>query len=854
MDTTNEKHMETSTRGTLTSQDMAETPALGTKVPPLAGALPPQCQRDLDTLRRFVHATVTQESPAAPASPADFREVLLTGATGFFGRFFLRDLLRQDGALVVHCLVQADDVEHGFRRLRDALQEAEIWEEPFASRIRVVVGGLGDSRFGLGAADFNDLCERIDAVYHLAADINLASSYTAIRKLNTLSLHNLIELCVRKRFKHLFYASTMAVFPEYFFAFAHEFRDSSIDHQMQPDLATMKNRFPIGLLGYPWSKLTSEQALLFAQQAGMPLAIFRLPQTGVSSTGFVRADDLTMKILAAVLHSGTIPAGFTFRSNNEAVDTLSGVCTAISLNPQRRFTIYHCCNPQLDSHELELADFGTYLPEVPYESFRRACQAREDSPLHGHWAVLDHFGEYWFSKDRREDRLPVCDRAIREDCPYPIKWPPALTRLRRCYQWVTDHRSQWPHPVSSGRLDFDGLMARAAHYADSHGVSFEEAYPAWIGRNLEQLVRALQVSDAGMLEDKLAGTIFDLSRLLRNNAGFARERRQYPEIEREEIRRPVFIVGINRTGTTYLHRLMACDPRFWSLRGYEFGAPTLSRDEYASIGGTFDDPRRARLEEMIDASRVVELFEGIHEFAVDEPVEDFPILCMVFGCWTLTVRFYVPEFGRWLADTGCRHAYAHHRRIMQNLTWQRRQREPEHPGQWLFKMPFHLMELETLVETYPDALFIQTHRSPGQFMGSFCSFVEKARSLFGQPRSRHDLGAELLDSMSGMMERAVRFRESHPELEHRWMDVNYVDLVENPLAVVRSVYERFDWALEQETVDAIDDWRLRQAERRRREKRHRYALEDYGLTLEAVDAAFASYREFLTRSGLREGR
>ena len=831
---------------------MAEISPLDTRVPPLVGALPPQCRRDVDTLRRFVHGCVSQESPADAVSPADFREVLLTGATGFIGRFFLRDLLEHDSGLVVHCIVQADDAEHGFRRLRDALQEAETWDESFASRIRVVVGDIGESRFGLSDGEFNDLCERIDAVYHLAAEISLASSYLAIRKLNTLSLHNVIELCLRKRFKHLFYASTMAVFPQYFFAFAREFRDSFIDHQMQPDLASMKRRFPIGLLGYPWSKLTSEQVLLFAQQAGMPLAIFRLPQTGLSSTGFVQANDLTMKILAAVLQCGTMPAGVTFRSSNEAVDTLSRVCTAISLNPERRFTIYHCCNPKLDSLDLELADFGTYLPEVSYESFKRDCHARKDSPLHGHWAVLDHFGEYWFSRDKREDLVPVCDRAIREDCPHPIKWPGTLARLRRSYQWVMDHRWQWPHPVSKGRLDFDCLMTRAEHYADSNGVSFEQVYPAWMRRNLEQLVRALQAPDAGLLEDKLADTIFGLSRLLRNNAGFAGERRRHPEIEREEIRRPIFIVGINRTGTTYLHRLMARDRRFWSPRGYEYGAPTLSKDEYAAVGGTLDDPRRKRLEEMFEVSRIVELFEGVHDFDVNEPAEEFQILNMAFGSWTLTVQFHVPEFGRWLAAAGCMHAYAHHRRIMQNLTWQRRQREPEHPGQWLFKMPFHLMELETLVETYPDALFIQTHRNPGQFMGSFSSFVEKARSLSSEASPRNDLGAEMLALMSGMMDRAVQFRESHPELEHRWMDVNYVDLVEDPLAVVRSVYERFDWALEQGTVDVMDDWLFRQAERRRQEKRHRYALEDYGLTPETVDAAFASYGEFLTRRSIRE--
>ena len=644
----------------------------GRNAPSLVGALPPHCQRDVETLRRFVHATVSQESPADPVSPTAFQEILLTGATGFIGRFFLHDLLQQNTDLVVHCLVQADNVEHEFERLRAVLQEVEIWDETFAARIRVVPGDIGQARFGLGDADFNDLCQRIDAVYHLAAAIDLASPYLAIRKVNTFSIRNVLELCLRTRFKHLFYASTMAVFPQYFFDFANKFSDSRIDHQMQPDLASMKRTFPIGLLGYPWSKLTSEQVLLYAQQAGLPLAIFRLPQTGMASTGYTHANDLTVKILGAVLDCKTMPEGFTFRSSHEAVDTLSRVCTAISLNPARRFTIYHCCNPQLDPYGLELADFGIYLPEVPYESFKRACQARgRNSPLHGHWAVLDHFGKYWFNPKKPVGRLAICDRAIREDCPHPIKWQGTLTQLRRAHQWVREQQ-HWPYPVTQGRLDFDCLIDRAKRYTKDNGVSFELAYPTWIRRNLRELVQAMQAPEAQILEERLADIVFDLSRLLRNNAAFARERRQYPEIEREEITRPVFIVGINRTGTTYLHRLMARDERFWALRGYEYDEPLPSKGDYAVKGGTPDDPRRARVEEMFKAPKIAEVLEGVHDFDVDEPEEDFPILRMAFASWTTTARFHIPQFGRWLAANGSGEAYAYHRRSMQHFTWHRR--------------------------------------------------------------------------------------------------------------------------------------------------------------------------------------
>ena len=824
-------------------------------VAPLVGALPPYCQRDVDTLRQFVHATVSQESPAAPVSPGAFRAVLLTGATGFIGRFFLCALLRQNADLVVHCIVRADHVKHGLDRLCAALRQSELWDEAFTPRIRVVVGDVGHARFGLSEAEFNDLSQRIDAVYHLAADLTLASSYLAIRRVNTFSIRNVLELCLRTRYKHLFYASSMGVFPQYFCDFSQDFRGSRIDHQMQPDLASMKKVFPLGIIGYPWSKLVVEQTVLFAQRAGMPAAIFRLPQTGMSSTGFTQANDITVRLFSAIVDVEMIPEGFSFDKNNEPVDTLSQILTAISLNPQRRFTIYHCCDPQMTYHDLEFADFGLYFREVSYESFKRACQARgKNSPLHGHWTLLDHFAAYWFSHGKTHGALPVCDRAMREDCPHPIEWPGLLTKYIRSRDWVWCHRQQWPYPIPESRLDFDCLIAQAERYAERMDVPFERAYPEWMRRGLQHLVQALQAPETRLLENKLGSVAFDLCRLLRSNVALAGERQRHPGIEREEIIRPVFIVGINRTGTTYLHRLMAHDTRFLTLRSYEYADPVLPTGEYATVAGTSDDPRRAYVEDVVNASGAVEAFAGIHDIDIDEPEEDFMILMMAFAAWTSTVRYHVPDFGRWLAASGSWKAYAFHRRTMQHFTWQHCQCQPEHQGQWLFKMSFHLMELEALIKTYPDALFIQTHREPSQFMGSWNSLVERVRSLSSEPYPPHDLGAEQLTFMSGMLDKAVDFRLAHPELEHRWLDVNYVDLIGDPFGVVRRIYQHFGWTLEQEALDAMEEWQFRQAEKRRTEKRHRYALEDYGLTPEEVNAAFARYRDFITTHGIRTSR
>ena len=832
---------------------MAERYAAPETVPPLVGQLPPQCRRDVDDLRRFVHSTIARESPAAPVSPSEFREVLLTGATGFVGRFLLRELLSQNDRLVVHCLVRADDAEHGLERIRAALRQAEIWDEAFASRIRAVVGDLRPARFGLSTADFDVLCRQIDAVYHLAADVTLIASYASIRETNVVSLHNVIELCVRIRYKHFFYTSTMGVFAEYFCDFSNEFMHGRIEHQMQPDLGSMKKMFPIGLGGYPWTKLCAEQGVLFAHAAGLPVAIFRLPHTAMASTGFMLAKDIGTRIFFAATQVEMAPAGFSVHRHREPVDTLTELCVAISTNPNRRFTVYHCCDPQPPYEDFNSADFGFYWREVSYDTFRRACQTcGEGSPLHGQWSVMDHFAPYWFG-DRKSGRSqPVCDRAIRDDCPYSIEWPALLIMRARSHNWTRNQGNDWPFPVPRGRLDFDRLIARCEGYAERMGVLFEQTYPAWMRAGLRRLMEALNAPEAGVLERRVPHVVYGLNRQLRANAALARERKQHPEIAREAIVRPLFIVGINRTGTTLLHRLMARDRRFWAVCRYELTEPVLSTGEYATVARTADDPRRSYLKELMAATGIADRFTGLHHIDIDEPEEDFPILKLAFAAWTDTVAYHVPDYGAWLAETGSRHAYAHHRRVMQHFTWQRRQREQDAHGQWLLKMPFHLMELEVLLETYPDARFIQTHREPRQFMGSWNSMVERIRSITTEPRPRSDAGAEQLALMSGMLNRAMQFRTSHPELEERWIDVNYIDLVENPLGVVQKIYERLGWRLEPAVRDEMEAWLSRMAELRRQEPRHRYRLEDFALTPEAVDTAFAPYRDFMDTRGIRE--
>ncbi len=830
------------------SAGVAETAANCEAVLTLTDMLPKQCQQDFTVLSRFIRETITHPPPADAVSPVAFREVLLTGATGFIGRYLLRDLIKQNPGLVVHCLVRADDTVDGEEeRLQAVLQKTGLLEEIDWSRVRVIVGDMNEHRFGLIEDDFTDLCQRIDAVYHFAADLSLAANYLQLRRTNVFSIRNIIELSLTSRFKPTFFASTLGVFPEYFCSFGREFETRQIEDEVQPDIELMKRHFPLGLIGYPWSKLVSEQALLFANALGMPLAIFRLPITGIATSGYINPTDIIVRLGAAATQVEMTPPGFWARKDGEPVDTLAEICMGISMNPQRQHLIYHCSNPEPEQYDIAPADVGMYLKEASYMEFKRACQALgRKSPLDGHWTLIDHFSKYWFYEREPRTSSQINDLAVRTDYPKSIRWQSGLTKVMRMWEWMADPENNWPHPQPKFKLDYDLLVERAKSYAESMNVSFKDTYPDWMLQGLKQVVDSLNLPKNKLRQSRRGLAVFQISRLLRENAELVRERILHPEIEQERITRPVFILGMNRTGTTFLHRLMSRDPRFWALRTYELFTTVLPDADSASVAGSAGDSRRQFARDFFEATNLQENFAGIHHFDLDEPEEDQKLLALAFASWTSVMLRPSMRHNEWLEKIGSKYAYPHHYKILQYFNWQRRLVESTLSSkQWLLKKPSHLMELDHLFRTYPDAWFIQTHRAPNEFMGSWLSLVQKVRLQMFESQSRYDLGVDQLTLMSGMLNRAIDFRTRHPELEDRWIDINFNDFVQDPMNTVSGIYEKFGWSLIPNAVEKMENWIKQQEEQRKREVRHRYDIADYGLTSTQVDAAFENYLEFV---------
>jgi hypothetical protein len=529
---------------------------------------------------------------------------------------------------------------------------------------------------------------------------------------------------------------------------------------------------------------------------------------------------------------------------------VSELLTTISLNPARRHSIYHLVNPTPSDHCLELADFGLQVRESSYQEFRRACQTRGPrSPLFGHWPLIDHFADYWFGPDDgalagTHRAPPMANDTVTIDAPRHPAWPGLITIMSRSLGWITRHEQTWPYPRPSVSLDAASLNRRAEHFAKRLDVPFDDAYPPALLTGLDRLISALRAPGARIRQDRLPAVTFELGRKLWNRAALTSEYLQSSAIAREPLERPVFILGINRTGTTFLHRLLARSDRFWVVYPHELAHPALSLDDHR-------DDRRDFTDDLLVASGVVGAMSGIHVVETGEPEEEFAFLEQSFASWTYPLRYDVPDYAQWLASQPGDFAYRGHRRALQHLGWQRGARLGAPSRQWLLKMPFHLAEIETLVATYPDAVFIQTHRDPQEFMPSWLSLAESVRSLTAHAPDRAALGIEQLEFLSRMLENAMRFRAANPHLEHRFVDVSYLDLVQDPIGTVQEIYRRLGWTFDDASRKATVGWQTEQAVRRSTESRHRYSVGTYGLTTDQVEAGFERYAQFVRRNGVR---
>lgn len=373
------------------------------------------------------------------------------------------------------------------------------------------------------------------------------------------------------------------------------------------------------------------------------------------------------------------------------------------------------------------------------------------------------------------------------------------------------------------RLDADDLLetARRRTGLDDFGdPRFEEPY--------RLLVDALE-TEARLTSLGRLMTRADLVRLLSNRLRLMAARQTREGIGAEEIGPPVVILGLPRTGTTLLHTLLSLDPANRVPRTWEV--------MLLPPPGADDDAARVREcgHRLRWFNRLVPEYPKIHPTGPRLPQEDIAITSHAFASVRFHRTHYVPGYREWLegADTGF--AYRLHRRFLQHLQWRR-------PGgeRWMLKTPAHLFDLDVLLDTYPGARLVQTHRDPLRALASNASQTRVLRSAFSSRPERLDIDATLR-RWAEALGRAMEIRDTAPDADERFLDLHHGDIVEEPVREIRRIYGHFGLELTGEVADRMRSWV--RAHPRDEHGVHRYTLDEFGIDPRRHDDLFRAYRD-----------
>ena len=372
-------------------------------------------------------------------------------------------------------------------------------------------------------------------------------------------------------------------------------------------------------------------------------------------------------------------------------------------------------------------------------------------------------------------------------------------------------------------LDADGLVAAARRATGLHDF-VDESFRDPMARLLDAIEREARLHPLGRMTLR-QGFVRNLANRLR----LEDLARRHPEIAARPVAAPVFILGLQRTGTTMLHRLLTCEPALRPLLSWEALNPA-PLPGWRQGGGR--DPRMRLAETAERGLRyLAPEFFAIHPVEAHAPEEDVLLLDLSFVSPTADAALRVPSYSAWLRATDQRPAYRYFRRLIQLLLWQR-------DGRWLGKTPHHLESLDVLLDVFPDARIIHTHRAPTRVVASYCSMMAHGRAIFSDHVDPVEVGGTLADRAVRAVTRAMAARETAGD--GAFLDVAYADLVADPLREIGRVYAFLGLALAPATERAMRAWIDRNPQTKH--GTHRYRLEDFGLDGAALAARFEPYR------------
>ena len=382
--------------------------------------------------------------------------------------------------------------------------------------------------------------------------------------------------------------------------------------------------------------------------------------------------------------------------------------------------------------------------------------------------------------------------------------------------------------MSAALFDEESVLAEARAY-DGLDALGDEVFR----EPLRVLLASLAEAPLSALGAKIlrSGVVRSLTNRLRTEHWLAR----HPEIGDERIEAPWVVVGMMRSGTTLIQRMLASDPRHTSTLGWEAlePAPRLTSDP------TRPDPRIAAGEAREKQARAFtpQIF-AIHPSHAHEAEEEIMFLADAFLSHVPEASCDVPAYRAWLDRQDFTPAYQHLRRTLQLLQWQKKRRG-EACQRWVLKTPAHLGYLDLLFETFPGAHVIHLHRDPLETIPSGASLNTALWRLHADLVDPARVGRQWIERMAWTNGRALTVRAGMRDESRRFTDIRFRDAISDPLGQVQRVYAAAGVDLDDAARSAMRAWMARDAQEKL--PKHRYAARDFGLSEDQIRAEFAAY-------------
>jgi len=328
-----------------------------------------------------------------------------------------------------------------------------------------------------------------------------------------------------------------------------------------------------------------------------------------------------------------------------------------------------------------------------------------------------------------------------------------------------------------------------------------------------------------------SSVVHSLGNRLRQQHWFKR----HPEIRDERIEAPLVVVGMMRSGTTLMQRLLAADPRNTCTYGWEAMAPAPPpgsdpTDIAARIAAAREREEQTR-------NFAPQLF-AIHPTYALEAEEEIMFLADAFLSHVPEAYCDLPTYRAWLNEQDFTPAYEHLHRALQLLQWQKRLRG-EHCGRWVLKTPVHLGYLDVLLTAFPGAHVVHMHRDPLDTIPSGASLNTTLWRMHADSVDPARVGAQWLERMAWTNARAMAFRAASPARERNFTDITFRELTADPLSQVERVYRAAGIPMMLSARDAMHAW-LHDAKREKLAP-HRYTAGDFGLTEAEIRREFNQY-------------